>query len=102
MPKRRIHLSRPDFAAVSRDKSAKRATSPHFSVTISNMGIGSAVVVSKKVTKSSVQRHLVKRRVREMIAQEGGNSTSRAVIVYARAGSASLPYSDIVTELIPS
>lgn len=99
MPKRRLHLSRPDFTAVSNDKSAKRATTPHFSVTISNAGVGSAVVVSKKVAKSSVQRHLVKRRVREAIAPWCNDS--HAIIVYARAGSATLPYSDIVTELTP-
>jgi ribonuclease P protein component len=97
MTKRRMHLSRPDFTAVSNDRSAKRLTSPHFSITISKAGIGTAVVVSKKITKSSVGRHRLKRRVREAIAPFISNT--QAFIVYARAGSAALPYSDIVTEL---
>jgi ribonuclease P protein component len=97
MTKRRMHLSRTDFTAVTADRSAKRLTSAHFSVTISNAGIGTAVVVSKKVAKSSVQRHLLKRRVREAVAPFISNM--QAFIVYARAGSAALPYSDIVTEL---
>jgi ribonuclease P protein component len=99
MPKRRLQLSRPDFTAVSSDRSAKRATTPHFSVVLSNLGVGSAVVVPKKVTKSSVQRHLLKRRVREILTP--WCSDSYGIIVYARAGSAALPYSEILDELSP-
>ena len=99
MAKRRLHLSRPDFTAVTNDRSAKRASSQHFSVTISRAGVGTAVVVSKKVAKSSVKRHLIKRRVREATA--AWNSDTRALILYARAGSDSLPYSEIVAELTP-
>ena len=97
MSKRRLHLSRPDFTAVTNDRSAKRATSSHFSVTLSVAGVGSAVVVSKKVAKSSVQRHLIKRRVREIVAP--WCSDTRALIVYARAGSGGLPYSAMAEEL---
>jgi ribonuclease P protein component len=99
MSKRRLHLSRPDFTNATQDKGAKRAVSPHFSVNMSRMGVGAAVVVSKKVAKSSVARHLLKRRVRE--ASAPWNSDAYAIIIYARAGAASLPYSEIVAELSP-
>ncbi len=99
MSKRRLQLSRPDFTNVSNDRSAKRGSTPHFSVICSPLGVGSAVVVSKKVAKSSVQRHLIKRRVREVLAP--WCSDSFGIIVYARAGTASLPYSEIQTELSP-
>ena len=97
MPNRRIHLSRPDFTAVSSDRAAKRLTSSHFSITISNKGIGVAVVVSKKVAKSSVERHLLKRRIREVVAPF--STDKGAVIVYARPGAAALPFSEITTEI---
>jgi ribonuclease P protein component len=99
MSKRRLHLSRPDFTNTAQDKNAKRAVSTHFSITVSKKGVGSAVVVSKKVAKSSVERHLLKRRVREAVAP--WNSDAYALIVYARAGAGSLPYSAIVSELSP-
>jgi ribonuclease P protein component len=99
MSKRRLQLSRFDFTAMSNDKGAKRATTPHFSIVLSNSGVGSAVVVSKKVAKSSVQRHLIKRRVREILAP--WCSDSFGIIAYARAGSAALPYSEMVSELTP-
>ena len=66
---------------------------------MSPVGVGSAVVVSKKVAKSSVKRHLIKRRVREATAP--WNSDSYALIIYARTGSDTLPYSEIVSELTP-
>jgi ribonuclease P protein component len=97
MSKRRLQLSRPDFSAVSSDRTAKRITTPHFSITYSKKGAGTAVVVSKKVAKSSVQRHLIKRRVREAIAPFCDDA--HALIVYARAGAAALPYSEMVEEL---
>ena len=99
MPKRRLQLSRPDFTAVSNDKNAKRAVSTHFSVVISKVGVGTAVVVSKKVAKSSVQRHLIKRRVREVIAP--WCTDAQALIVHARPGSATLSYSEMVAEITP-
>jgi ribonuclease P protein component len=97
MPNRRIHISRPDFTAVSSDRSAKRLISRHFSITSSNKGIGVAVVVSKKVAKSSVERHLLKRRVREVVAPF--SSDKNAIIVYARPGALLLPFSEITTEI---
>ena len=99
MSKRRLQISRSDFTNVSNDRSAKRGSTPHFSVVCSVFGVGSAVVVSKKVAKSSVQRHQIKRRIREIIAP--WCSDSFGIIVYARAGSAALPYSDMASELTP-
>ncbi len=97
MTNRRMHLSRYDFTVVSKDRMSKRLTSPHFSILISRAGIGTAVVVSKKVAKKSVDRHRLKRRIREAVAPL--TSKTEAIIVYAQTGSAALSYSGIVTEL---
>jgi ribonuclease P protein component len=99
MTKRRLHLSRPDFSSATGDAKARRATSPHFSALYSKNGVGFAFVVSKKVAKLSVGRHLLKRRVRE--AAKNWCSDSYALIVYARAGSATLTYKEIEAELTP-
>jgi ribonuclease P protein component len=103
---RRLHLSRLDFNAASKDRTAKRGASLHFSIVISQAGAGTAVVVSKKVAKSSVERHLIKRRVREAVAaisnsvpKASVSHGTHATIVYAKAGSGALPYSEITTEL---
>ena len=100
MFERSLRLSRQAITTISSSPSAKRATSEHFSVvympTDSAAG-GCAVVVSKKVTKTSVGRHLLKRRVRAALAD--WCRPSYALIVYARAGSATLPYSVIADEL---
>ncbi len=98
---RRISLSRAQFTAVSNDKRARRSSSEHFSVVISSTGVGVAVVVSKKVAKTSVARHLLKRRVREATAEAHFSSAESAVIVYARAGAAALSFAQITAELAP-
>lgn len=79
----------------------KRSASRHFSISyIESAPIGGfAVIVSKKVAKSSVERHQLKRRVREIIrswAEKG-----RVLIVFARSGATNLPYSEIEAELTP-
>ena len=96
----RHNLSRPDFAKVNDDRTAKRLSSEHFSIVMSRAAAvqGCAVVVSKKVAKGAVQRHLLKRRVREVIRPWCAEHQA-GVIVYARAGSAPLPYSQIASEL---
>ena len=97
---RPFRLSRQVIAEVSGSSAAKRATSEHFSAvcmqTDSAAG-GCAVVVSKKVTKTSVGRHLLKRRVRA--ALKDWCRPSYALIIYGRAGSATLPYDVISDEL---
>ncbi len=93
----RLALSRADFSHVTADVKARRAASTYFSAVGSRTGVGCAVVVSKKVAKSAVGRHLLKRRVREALGPWYSNSY--ALIVYARPGSASLPYAEITAEL---
>lgn len=81
----------------------RRLESTHFSVTLSPLpkahpGDGRATaVVSKKVARRSVDRHLLKRRMLAILmkAYIPGNVT----IVYARAGSAALPYRTLAAEL---
>ncbi len=97
MPTRRIALSRHDFSLVSRDSSVRRAVTPHFSATISSHAVGLAVVVSKKVAKSSVSRHLLKRRVRE--AAHPSPISTVAAIIYARVGATELTYAEITAEI---
>jgi ribonuclease P protein component len=99
MAKRLLRLSRQDFTNVANDRASKRSVSAHFSATCSLAAVGCAVVVSKKVAKSSVERHLAKRRIRE--ATRDFCNDTKAVIVYARSGAASLSYEAIVEELTP-
>lgn len=76
-----------------------RATSPHFAVSwgpVEGSG-GAGVVVTKKVEKSSVKRHVLKRRIREAIRPFA--SPTHALIVYARPGSQTLSFEDISSEL---
>jgi ribonuclease P protein component len=94
---RRHRLSRPEFSLVSRDTSAKRAASPHFSVVLSRNAAGAAVVVSKKVAKTAVGRHLLKRRVRA--ALQPWVSSEYALIVFAREGSDAIVFSELAGEL---
>ena len=97
---RRLRLSRRGFVAASGDSTAKRATSPHFSATSSQMPDGNggcAVVVSKKVAKSAVARHLLKRRTRATL--QSWCSPTHGLIVYARAGSSVLTFQQIEEEI---
>ncbi|MDR3547893.1 MAG: ribonuclease P protein component [Candidatus Pacebacteria bacterium] len=98
---RPMRLSREAIASISGDPAAKRATSEHFSVVFSTndraAASGCAVVVSKKISKTSVRRHLLKRRIRAALKE--WCSRDYVLIVYARAGSSSLPYSAIAEEL---
>jgi ribonuclease P protein component len=59
---------------------------------------GCAVVISKKVSKLSVGRHLLKRRALSVIAP--WCSSTRILIVYARPGAASLDYPALSKELL--
>ena len=104
MPGRRA-LSRSDFSLISGDRSSKRAASTHFSVTYSSQGSGLAVVVSKKVAKSAVERHLIKRRIREaahaVANREAVVQSYGALIIYARTGVGARPFAEIQAELTP-
>lgn len=88
-------LTRTAFEGVGR---GKRAISAHFSITLARTSEGrAAVVVSKKVAKRSVDRHLLKRRVLEAV--QDYVLPGRSFIVYARSGSPKLSYQDLATEL---
>lgn len=56
-----------------------------------------AAVISKKVAKKSVDRHLLKRRILEILRPQV--SSSRSLIVYARAGASTLPFQALKQEL---
>jgi len=76
-----------------------RAVSPHFSISYgpSPSKGGCGVVVSKKVERSSVKRHLLKRRMREVL--RGYCSKDYVLIVYARPGAETLSFADLSAEL---
>ncbi len=96
MLNRKMRLSRAHFAPSGPEK---RAASPHFSVSVRETAEkgGCAVVISKKVSKLSVGRHLLKRRALSVIAP--WCSPTRILIVYARPGAASLDYPALSKEL---
>jgi len=96
---RRLRLSRKDFESVVRGKELMRALGPHFSISYGPApeGGGCGIVVPKKVEKSSVKRHLLKRRIREVL--KGYCSSDRVLIVYARPGSEKLSFEELSKEL---
>lgn len=77
----------------------QRAASRHFS--ISYMGVaslsGGAVVVSKKVAKRSVDRHQLKRRIKAVM--KPWLVSGRVLIIHARTGAGTLPFSELEAEL---
>ena len=87
-------LSRASFPLVAAGQ--RRAVTPHFSFSASREGQGYAVVVSKKVAKSSVARHRLKRRV---LARLKDASLSPSLIVYARAGAPALTPAELSAEI---
>lgn len=93
---RRMRLSRQDLSGF---KPAMRVDSPHFSVALGPEGQkpGFAAVISKKVAKLSVTRHLLKRRIMAVFKDFPENA--RSVVVYAKAGAPSLPFSVLKEEL---
>jgi ribonuclease P protein component len=74
-----------------------RAAGPHFSISVRQGAHGAAVVVSKKTEKTSVGRHRLKRRVLAVITPYCAQGHS--LVVYARAGSSSLPFSEVAREV---
>ena len=88
-------LTRDNFKDVTK---GKRAITGHFSLSYKHSPFSKgAVVVSKKVAKKATERHLLKRRVLAVLSKDMPEQT--AVIVYARAGSATIPFSRIKTEI---
>lgn len=92
---RNMRLSRAQFASATQ---GKRAQSAHFSVTTRRNGQGGlAAVISKKVAKRSVDRHLLKRRILAVL--RGWHDPELSVIVFARSGSTSLSFKALSEEL---
>ena len=91
-----MRLSRAHFAPLGPET---RAASTHFSLSVrSTDGTGGcAAVISKKIAKLSVLRHLLKRRMLSVMKDYCSKNT--ALIVYARPGAATLPYQELKTEL---
>ncbi len=94
-----MRLSRLDFTTVSQDQTARRVISPHFSVVFSTKAQGMAVVVSKKVAKTSVGRHILKRRVRAAACPWFIKHSNTALLIYVRPESQSLSFVDISNEI---
>ena len=96
MLRRPSRLPREGFRAVAL---GKRLVAPHFSISYGK-GVGqAAVVVSKKVARTSVARHLLKRRVMDIASPRTGKGVS--FIVYARKGATELSFKAIKAELEP-
>lgn len=94
---RRSRLSR---AAFPDSRSSYRAASAHFSLIWAPAKAGgAAAVVSKKVARRSVDRHLLKRRMLEVLRPYA--DPSRSLVAYAKAGSLGLPYAAVRAELEP-
>ncbi len=96
---RRLRLSRREFESVTSGASLLRAQSPHFAISYGPAPLkgGCGAVVAKKVEKSAVKRHMLKRRIKAVIAPLC--PPKQVLIVYARAGSSTLPFSELEAEL---
>lgn len=91
---RRLRISRAAFSNTGKEM---RVTSPHFSVSVREGTPGVAAIISKKVEKTSVGRHRLKRR---MLAAAVPHIPAEAqVFIYARAGASLLPYAVLEAEL---
>lgn len=93
---RRLRLAR---AHVASPTHGTKSTGAHFSVSVrEGLGVGGcAVVVSKKVAALSVTRHRLKRRM--LAVMRPWCTPDVALVVYARPGSAVLPFSELAEEL---
>lgn len=99
---RRERLSRAMFPAIL--SNGRRFSSAHFTAVlsaakdkiVSNSNQGYAVVVSKKVARLSVTRHLIKRRVLHALKTL---PLPRTLILFPRPSIVGIHYKDIKTEL---
>lgn len=96
MLKRRLRLRRSTFPAQGR---GARLQSPHFSILYGPAKVsgGCSAVVSKKVAKKSVDRHLLKRRMLDVMGAY--YSPEYFVVAYARGGSEKLKFTLLKEEL---
>lgn len=96
---RSLRLSRAGF---ERTRGLRRTTTPHFSLSYGQLpnDAGLGVIVPKKVVKSAVARHKLKRQVREVLrALIAQPTTPITVVVSARTGADALTYAHIHDEL---
>lgn len=97
---RSLRLSRTGF---EQSRGLPRAATPHFSISYgsSPKAAGIGVIVPKKAVKSSVERHLLKRRVREILREilKGQDASGTVIIVSARTGADTLPFDELKKEL---
>lgn len=91
---RRVRLARTGFAHTGTEK---KLASQHFSVSLRKGQAGCGVVISKKVEKTAVGRNRLKRRISATLLP--WCTEAHAIVVYARAGSQTLPFQELHTEL---
>ena len=87
-------LTRADFSAVTQ---GKRAVTGHFSISYRISKTPKlAIVISKKIAKKAAERHLLKRRISSVLEK---SSFLHSAVVYARAGSPLLSFSELEAEI---
>ena len=91
---RRARLARAGFAHTGTEK---KLASQHFSVSLRKNQTGCGVVISKKVEKTAVGRNRLKRRISATLLP--WCNESYAIVVYTRAGSQTLSFQELHTEL---
>ena len=92
---RSLRLSRREFPDT---RGLKRASSDHFSISYGESPKGgAAVVISKKVARLAVSRHLLKRRIMSVIRPYMHEKL--ALVVHTRPGAASIPFPELKDEL---
>lgn len=94
---RSLRLTRAGFENA---KKLSRASSAHFSFSFgpAELGLGgTAIIVAKKGVKGSVERHLLKRRIRAVVRP--CSSRERVLIITARASALELPFAELEREL---
>lgn len=97
---RSLRLSRAGFG---RSRTLPRKSTPHFSISGGRLpnAAGIGIIVPKKAVKSAVERHTLKRRLREILRElcKGSDASGMTLVVTARSGAASLRYEEIKREL---
>lgn len=98
--KHKMRLTRAHFATPTPPVPEKRLASANFSLSLRVVEAhgGCAAVVSKKVAKLSVSRHLLKRRM--LSVMRPWCSPTRALVIYTRPGAAALDFAALERELI--
>jgi len=97
---RSLRLSRAGF---DQSRRLPRKATTHFSISHGQVqnasGIG--IIVPKKIAKSSVVRHQLKRRVREVVRDilRHSPNTDTVLVITARAGASTLPFHELKNEL---